>query len=510
MVSMAAHLPNNLRCSPTSAGAVPPNATCRNPPNREEPSTEVRASPLPFPLRLTPFERYMLVDERRGYAMTFIIDFVFAGNVDTEKFELAAQNALVLNPLLSARLHKRARLGFWKAGPAPTPAVMWVERTELSHLIRRNIDLTKESPFQIRAAHVKDGLILQTATHHAVADGIGVVQFVAQLVKEYHRLMDIGANAGRRNGTGSDAQKLGGRGDFEVHLPKPISRWAILRFAAGEAVRLFSRRVRRLESSSPMDRGDAQCMRTVRLPRSLGRSLQTFAKARGVSINDVVVAALFSAIRKWTNQAERRRGDASTVRSTRRWIRFVMPVNLRGRKDRRMPAANMIGYAFLDRRESDCGNGDSLLAGVAEEIDQIRRWSMAITFLDGVRLLDRVPGALYLATRWMQNSATIVCSNLGDLQRMFRRQLGLDAEKALELRSVAGAAPVRPGTAAALGIGQVGEEICLTLSRDTKRLSIKETDDLLRMLVDCITQRIGTEFNSATMEVHNGLADSLD
>ena len=57
-----------------------------------------------FSLPLIPFERYMLVDDRPGYPMSFVFVVELAGTPDRTALEAAFQAALARHPLLSARL----------------------------------------------------------------------------------------------------------------------------------------------------------------------------------------------------------------------------------------------------------------------------------------------------------------------------------------------------------------------------------------------------------------------
>ncbi len=75
------------------------------------PSTEleqtIAASKRVFPLHLTPFENYMVADDRPEYPMTFIVEFEFDGQLDPPAFEAAIDDALQRHPLLRASSNPR-------------------------------------------------------------------------------------------------------------------------------------------------------------------------------------------------------------------------------------------------------------------------------------------------------------------------------------------------------------------------------------------------------------------
>lgn len=65
---------------------------------------------LAGPLCLTPFERYMMMDERAGYPMTFPLVWRVTGGIDRVQFEAAFQEALSWHPLLRGRVGDD---GYW-------------------------------------------------------------------------------------------------------------------------------------------------------------------------------------------------------------------------------------------------------------------------------------------------------------------------------------------------------------------------------------------------------------
>ena len=60
-----------------------------------------------FPLPLTPFEEYMLTDDRPGCPMTFLFRLRFSGRFRREAFASALRTAVSRHPLL--RTHRAAR-----------------------------------------------------------------------------------------------------------------------------------------------------------------------------------------------------------------------------------------------------------------------------------------------------------------------------------------------------------------------------------------------------------------
>jgi hypothetical protein len=77
-----------------------------------------------LPLRLTPFERYMLSDDRPLHPMTHISRLVLSGSFVPECFEEAIAKAVQRHPLLRARVRGRTPWSVqWVPAPDPRPYV---------------------------------------------------------------------------------------------------------------------------------------------------------------------------------------------------------------------------------------------------------------------------------------------------------------------------------------------------------------------------------------------------
>jgi hypothetical protein len=81
------------------------------------------------------------------------------------------------------------------------------------------------------------------------------------------------------------------------------------------------------------------------------------ARRLGVAVNDLLIRDCFLTLKRW----RMRTGDQSG------WIRVAVPVNLRTRADRRLPAANKASLVFLDRLARHMADPQRLLHSVHEE-----------------------------------------------------------------------------------------------------------------------------------------------
>ena len=112
--------------------------------------------------------------------------------------------------------------------------------------------------------------------------------------------------------------------------------------------------------------------------------VQQVAKSLGVTTNDLMMAGLFRALGRW--------GRSHAGISPRALLRLTMPTNLREPEDRRMPAANVMSYAFLDHAQP--------IAKISPRCQRInvstcaiRRENLSRQFVEGMRWRRASPGS---------------------------------------------------------------------------------------------------------------------
>src|SRR5438128_271707 len=86
----------------------------------------VREAQQVFPLRLTPFEQYMLADNLLGNDMTFTMKFDVEGVIDRSAFHSAVRHTAARHPLCRATLERgQGRQCQWILSPVTWPTVTW-------------------------------------------------------------------------------------------------------------------------------------------------------------------------------------------------------------------------------------------------------------------------------------------------------------------------------------------------------------------------------------------------
>lgn len=449
---------------------MPPNAPPKPPHRVEISSVSVGngdSPPSSAVLHCTPFERYLIADTSRRAPMTFPIEFCFAQRLDRDRLQDAAQLALSLHPMLTARLTNRG----WRLGCYPRAELSVCDSAEIDRCAGVAIDPALEPPIRLRLHSSEAGDRLQIIVHHAVTDGIGLMHFANDLYKAY-----CGAPESRQ----ANVDLLSRRGSLHLSTPEPVSWGRATRFMLCESLRFATTRPallgdrRGLPDSST---GTTQ-LASASLSEADARRLADTAVAMGVGSNTLCLAAVYKVLAGF-NKLHRRGG----------FVRLTLPVSLRRRPDARLTACNKIGYAFVDRDLASCRDPRELIPGIQAEVDAILTWSMAASFLGALSVVDRVPWGMRLATWAFQGVSTAVFSNMGDLNRRFSRGAPVGGEQDAPL--IRGAPPVRPGTAVAFGVGHTQGGLTATISHDPARLTeadavclVEDFRDQLRELLD--------------------------
>lgn len=469
---------------------TPPATTCADP---AEVGDQKSASLEPaqcgtqvLPLPLTPFERYMTVDDRPGYPMTFVADLELSGTVSREALEQAVADLRSRHPLICARIQGSTRSATWIPTDRGFPQVEWCDTPPAPRAFdQQKLDLSKAAPFRVQAYSQGERTRILFSFHHAMCDGKGAAQIIGDVLALYGIATATASDRPRLLETRVDL--LSQRGQLQITLPAPVSRWQALRGFWAETWKLLSRRPSQLRTTSPTleQENNNPGMIATSVQQEVIRQFSQQAASQGVTVNDLLIRDLFCTMRTWHEDT---RHDNS-----RRWLRMTIPTSLRSRRDLKMPAANILGYALLARREGECDLSDTFLQSLASDMRAVRKWGLGAMFLEGIRVVDRIPGGLYLSTRLSRSFSTIVLSNLGDPTRRFRAVFPRDERQRLVagnlvLESIAMAPPVRPGTRIAVAFTHYGEAATLAAQYDPSRMTIDEARQFLELYASRVAQ----------------------
>ena len=338
-----------------------------------------------FPLPLTPLEYYYLCDNRPDYPTAFPAELQFSGRLDRDGFQRALACVLGRHPLLTARVGRLANgIPAWIEGDGSVPPVDWgKEGQPIRHADGPAIDLASAPGVRVwvREGDGTSRLFLQF--HHACCDGWAAVQFIEELLMAYHIEIER-----PRCGLALwplRPDRLCDRGRLEV----PPDWWTRLRdlwvgtrlwtgWSFRQAALLAPGRPAPAEVDPPL-----LDFQTVELGRELTHGLRQVAIVAGGSLHDVLLRDLFESIHQW-NQ---RQGS-----DDRRSIRVNVPLTIRDRDDRLLPAANRLTFAFLSRQRRQLADRERLLAGIGAEMRIIRRDRLGLYFIGGLGTFCRFPG----------------------------------------------------------------------------------------------------------------------
>lgn len=448
------------------------------------------------PLPLTAFERYMLADDQPGYPMVAVMELHLDGRLDAELLQAALVPAIQRHPLMVAHIRGTESAAVWDTSPAwhvDDILQFGGEETSLPETsATKPIDPTNSGSLRIQVCAQDHATRITFWLHHAAADGLGHMEFVADWLGNYDRLYkQVPGALPRPNWT---VEALADRGRSRWIIAEPISRWQALRSFFVETARWLVRRPMPLRLASPSQQLQSKwpALKSTTLNVEETQLLRKYADEHQVTVNDLLLRDLFVAIARWQGQGR--------VLNRRKWLRINVPTSLRLLGEAPLPACNVLGYVFLTHRESECLAPDKLLATVAREMAGVRRWNLGQFFLDGLVKAEQMPGVVRWFTNSQQCMATTVFSNLGDVRRFFRKVLERRGRYYyvgdVPLVRVLAAPPVRPGTHAVFLAATCADELTITLRAHQGKLAESEQTELLALFREEIRRSLTGESRS--------------
>lgn len=464
-----------------------------------------------FPLPLSDFEFYMFTDDRPSHPMVIVVDAHLSGDLLQDPFQQSVEELLQNHPLLDCRVSEIPGRGLcWvpirssQSGSSVT-AVSESASTLISWSVSVTASVFAEPPgvrvFDLRTSRgiaievikspQKSRVVLYL--HHACCDGIAALQIVGDLFARYGRKTADGHQKCPEIAA-VDANVLRLRETCESPDPATPRHRRSLRRMLGKISRLLLRSSVPLATSRELGvlkpkSSELSGHRTVpsntaailsaTMSRSEFRVLRAAAAQFHASVNDLLVREMLLHVRDWN-----RRGR---IRFGRRWIRLAVPLNMRTSLHNQMPAANVVSYSLITRREADCDDPVSLLKSIHQQTGTVLQNREGIVALKLLRVLRRIPGAMRLFFRRKTRFCTMVLANVGDVRRRFGGRFPLDKGRWIAgnviLEQIHGVAPVRPGTHAAMSIGDYAGELSLSLRTDGSVLNPDDSSEFLREYV---------------------------
>ncbi len=462
--------------------------------------------------RLSPFEEYMIRDERHDFPMKQEMLWRFKGSFDPELLTRAFWTAAAVEPLCNATVRQRWGRYYWDLDSKTQPEFKIINKEDNNfapprsgHIRLSKTDITKQPGVCVRVERENGGFTVFTSIHHAVTDGIGITRFIGNWFAVYRRF---------REGTNDvtdllpDPALFFERENLHFTPPEPVSPWNLLRGTVKEVCKWFCRRpiplapLARREptrenlrpffngrdsSFEPPERavGDESQFSPLPvlywtiLPASFLDRYKRRSVAENQSLNTLITTDMYSALQQWV---QKRKGKTKFRKNT--FFRFLIPMSVRSPEHSRLPMVNLLGYVFLDFPPVPDKTKQEVAVEIGETVRFAHKWLSGAIFLEGVRFFRHIPLFLSFVTSRLFCHCSVVFSNPGVLGRFFefppfREAKTIRINGELELIQVVGAPPVRPNTPVSVGLICTGEETTLSVCLDEKSFSYTAFLDFL-------------------------------
>lgn len=441
-----------------------------------------------FPLPLTCCEEYLYSDDSPAYPMTVTSRLGFSGFFDPAALTKALSIVLSRHPLLQATV-SRTRCGrlVWKVHPDWQPTIHWHAPGNTNGLPETPfLDLTKEPGIRLWVPARDDGNDLVVQLHHCCTDGKGFLLFIEDLLIAYEiEQKSLKSTATLRR---LEPRRLQNRGTPELDGWKRLKALFMQIGVVGEICRFFMRTpvpltdTHHVSTEKPLPATDKAPL-FFKFDHNETRQLLSTARHFNATLNELLLRDLYLAVGAWR--------ESKGVGHDGDWLRFSIPVNLRGPEEEKMPMANCISLLFHDWRRQDFTDRASLLRSIRAFMKSIKRLYRKYTFIFSVGAARFLPGGLSRFTRNRKCYATTCFSNLGKV--LERAPLSLAEGKVsagnvlLESVDIV-PPPLRPLMEASFVAYTYGGRLQLGLKYDSCAVSHQDARELLEKFVNEIRQ----------------------
>lgn len=454
-----------------------------------------------FPLPLTAFENYMLVDDRPEYPMSFFLRLKFWGRLDRSAFASALRQTVARHPLFRAFVRPVDGRACWVRAEGTTPRLQWDESDESTAEQAGYLDLSNEVGLRVCVTHCDGQARVLFQFHHCCCDGVGAVQFIEDLLTTY--TSEYTDADSRPVLTVLDPTLLRRRGSHGLGFWKRLLRAPVELLAAYGIQQFFCNRPKALETSS----GSPATSRSTDAPASISRrfspaeldALRRTARQEGVTINDLLIRDLLLAIENWNSKFN--------PSACGQYLRVSVPVNLRLPQDEKMPSTNAVSIVFMDRKVRPRSTPRKLLTSIRIDTLFIKKLRLAVVFTWVLEVLHAIRGGYQWLLGGEDCLSTAVLSNLG--VRFHDLPLGYLGDRVIVgdamLDTIDFLPPIRRGTNAAIGVVTYAGEMMLTLQYCPSALNRDLAGEMLNLFAEQIARTSGVTVPSS--ETVNGTND---
>ncbi|MDR1385698.1 MAG: WS/DGAT domain-containing protein [Planctomycetaceae bacterium] len=437
----------------------------------------------------TPFEEYMLLDDRSAYPMDSFRLLRFSGKIDTTLLEASINAVARYQPMLQSVARKTTGLFgrahyLWEEVKQPVFFRRILKGNEQPFPPPERINLFHEPGFKVYFAEENNGCAVLLQFHHSVSDGIGEMTVVADILTDYADRLE--GKIPTENPRNLDSNLLSRRGKSGLTLGIYFRYYFDIAVTTRQL--LFGKPIP-LDSSEPSIQADFNAIKpdyltmcSTELSSEETRQYLARAKANEVTVNDLMLRDLFLTIGEW----QKRWLTSTAVNSfDTGLIRVSVPMNLRTEQHQHIPAANTVTMIFLDRKQRDFSDPQRLLQSVHREMNWIKRTQQKHVFLLGLRLRQFLPGGLAQALKSPKCGATCVLSNLGRVFERLTIPQRNDGKLMIGnavLEEIDATPPIRPGTLISISTLTYAGRIRVILRYDSQNMTAQQAEDFLQKL----------------------------
>ncbi len=421
-------------------------------------------------LPLTPFEEYLVHEDRPGFPCWNVARFSCAGRFDVERLETAWQQTATAQPMLRARLISRLLRGpAWRIEPdSSVPPVVVVSALGPHGWPSRwlRLDLASGPGARLYLHQQDNRAVLFAQFHHALVDGLGLGAIMEELFARYATLHGASVKLPSRDPALLRARGSSGLPWLERIRGLPMQLVGLL----GASQLLLGREASPLlpHTLLPADSPPVAFYPAVESrvldPDAFGQ-LRNAAKKARVSVNEMLMRDLQAAIGAW-------RGKQAPD-APQDWMRLAVPVLIRSAVDRRMPACNLVSLVIIDRTVKSCRNRARLLRRAREDMEMILKHRLGLVFWRILKLCRWLPGGLAAYSLRPKVRATCVMTNFGRIfhQGPVPHPQRRYAVPGAVLENVVTAPVIRPGTIVCLGLSVMDMQLHADLHYDSRVLT---------------------------------------
>ena len=437
-----------------------------------------------FPSPLTSIEKFHFYDDRFEFPNNLFCRLRFAGTINREMALEAVKFIEKRHPMMNVRVDRSGDHLEWTRTTPASETLEWEEN--LTPPSFRGLDVTQNAGVQLLFKVTEDIFEIWVQAHHATLDGGGGIQIANDWMIAYDNLfherpVDEGLPKLNQELL-RDRNNLGlkSKSYLKQLWKQPIGLLGATKFLFRRFGLLTNSIVHRsdprhLHNRYPVIHGQWLSPETV-------LSLKNQGIKHKASLNAILMSHLFSTVHQWRTEHQHGRPED--------WLRFLMPISIRGMWDRRLSAANRSSVVQIDRRPMDFARPDLMAQGLDFEIGLIRNWQLNKAFLIILRMMSGWNKWLKSSAKKKQYRGTLIFTNLG-FPHSKNRRLIVDEEiktGELKLKYFDWVGPLRRGLGVNFTVQQHFERLRISMHVDTRQIDFSDARELFDAYVSRLNE----------------------